>query len=372
MVELERKVIVSRHKHIHITFTWVQLILLELLVPMLRRAWKPIAATAAIGGPTYYFYNQYAQPTFKIPVRSTGPDGKREMTTRTIPILPLKIIEERINQNATSMSYSSPEGTSWNYSTASLSSNDPIEDANATQIVRRDESDPSAPGDYLFFAVMDGHSGTHTSHLLSKVLIKAVALEIFRLSNPSDETKAAPGVLSTASRLIWGGTNNLTLPTQTKRRLPTTDPKFVSNAIAEAYERLDHELINAPLHILAKGIDEESKKNKTIPDLSHHPLALTSMHPAVSGSCAIMAIFDTVKHDLYVACTGDSRAVAGVWEPSEDGKGQWRVEVLSEDQTGRNPNEAERYPSNFTFHEAYLTLSLIEYAQNTLQMNLIM
>lgn len=56
-----------------------------------------------------------------------------------------------------------------------------------------------------------------------------------------------------------------------------------------------------------------------------------------------MAVFDTAHRDLYVACTGDSRAVAGVWEKSPDGKGQWRVEVLSEDQTGRNPNELKRY-----------------------------
>jgi len=338
---------------------------------MLRRAWKPIAATAAAGGAVYYFAYRNSQPTFKIPVRSTGPDGKRTMTTRTIPILSLKTIEERINQNATSNSHTSPGGIDWNYSTASLASNDPIEDANATQIVRRDDSDPSAPGDYLFFAVMDGHSGPHTSRLLSKVLTKAVALEISRLSNPSDETKDTPGVLTSVSRLIRGGTHKSISPTQTTR---TTEPKSVSNAIVEAYERLDTELINAPLRILANNLDEESKKDKTIPDLSRHPLALTSMHPAVSGSCALMAIFDTANRDLYVACTGDSRAVAGVWEPSEDGKGQWRIEVLSEDQTGRNPNEAERYASNFTlsFSKLYLTSSHVESAQSTPQMNPIM
>lgn len=55
-----------------------------------------------------------------------------------------------------------------------------------------------------------------------------------------------------------------------------------------------------------------------------------------------MAVFDTAHRDLYVACTGDSRAVAGVWEKTADGQGQWRVEVLSEDQTGRNPNELKR------------------------------
>lgn len=55
-----------------------------------------------------------------------------------------------------------------------------------------------------------------------------------------------------------------------------------------------------------------------------------------------MALFDTAHENLYVACTGDSRAVAGVYEETEDGRGSWRVEVLSEDQTGRNPNELKR------------------------------
>lgn len=67
---------------------------------------------------------------------------------------------------------------------------------------------------------------------------------------------------------------------------------------------------------------------------------------AVKGSCALMAVLDTAHRDLYVACTGDSRAVAGIWEESANsGDGKWRVEVLSEDQTGRNPNELKRWAS---------------------------
>lgn len=61
------------------------------------------------------------------------------------------------------------------------------------------------------------------------------------------------------------------------------------------------------------------------------------------GSCALMALLDPSRRDLYVACTGDSRAVAGIWEENDDGTGAWRVEVLTEDQTGRNENEAKRW-----------------------------
>jgi pyruvate dehydrogenase phosphatase len=55
-----------------------------------------------------------------------------------------------------------------------------------------------------------------------------------------------------------------------------------------------------------------------------------------------MAVLDTAHQNLYVACTGDSRAVAGYWEETEPGKGIWRAEALSEDQTGRNPSELKR------------------------------
>jgi len=59
----------------------------------------------------------------------------------------------------------------------------------------------------------------------------------------------------------------------------------------------------------------------------------------------LLAMIDTAKDDLYVACTGDSRAVAGYWDTAEDGSGKWRVEVLTEDQTGRNPSELKRMQS---------------------------
>jgi pyruvate dehydrogenase phosphatase len=312
---------------------------------MLRRAWKPVATTVVLGVPAYYVYHAYSRPsTFDLPVRSRGADGKPEMTFRRFELLPLKTLEDRIHQNASAASHTSPEGIKWNHTTACLASNDPIEDANATQVVHRDDSDPSAPGDYLFFAVMDGHSGTHTSQLLSKILIKAVALELSSLSSPSSAVGSSSSVLKSAKNLLWGSKSSTSSPPSppSHQGPADADPERVSSAIAEAFTRLDHELTNAPLRILANSLDEESKKNKTVPDLSQHPLALASMLPALSGSCALMAVFDTAHRDLYVACTGDSRAVAGVWEPTIDGKGQWRIEVLSEDQTGRNPNEVQR------------------------------
>ncbi len=80
-----------------------------------------------------------------------------------------------------------------------------------------------------------------------------------------------------------------------------------------------------------------------------------------------MALLDLSRQDLYVACTGDSRAVAGIWEENEDGTGKWRVEVLTEDQTGRNPNEIQRCASWLMYAiNHFLTYVYPGYGQSTL------
>jgi len=67
-------------------------------------------------------------------------------------------------------------------------------------------------------------------------------------------------------------------------------------------------------------------------------LAAEILAPAISGSCALLAFYDSHKNILHVANTGDSRAVLG--HMSKPGK--WTATPLSEDQTGRNPQEAQR------------------------------
>ncbi|KAG6817862.1 hypothetical protein H0H87_001694 [Tephrocybe sp. NHM501043] len=307
---------------------------------MIRNAWKPVAAAVTVGGPAYVYWRSKSDhhETFNLPVKVKGADGRPEMSTRAIPLLPMSSLESRIREHATQNTHTSSGGPIWNYATAFLPSNDPIEDANAQQVVQRDASDPSAPGDYLFFTVMDGHGGRDTSQLLSRVLINAVALELSNLiKDPKVQTNT--GVLQRVYSLISSPSS------QPSQGPLDADPQRVSRAIEGAFTKLDTELVNAPIQILANNLNAEARKNKAIPDLSQHPMALPTMLPAISGSCALMAVFDTAHRDLYVACTGDSRAVAGVWEKTADGKGQWRVEVLSEDQTGRNPNELKRLQS---------------------------
>ncbi|KAJ7180347.1 phophatase 2C family protein [Mycena crocata] len=321
---------------------------------MLRRAWKPalVVSAPALG---YLYYTNREPTTFDLPVRVRGPDGKAAMSTRTLPLISMAAADARITENASAHTVTRP-GITWRHSTASVASNDPIEDATAHQVIRRDEGD----GDLLFFTVMDGHGGYYTSQLLSRVLINAVALELSALDAPAQP--ASSGLLNGVKIALWGppptpvdkadadihiqSTNYTESPAKA-----VADPRRVARAIQTAFTSLDAELLAAPVRVLATALDKDSS-NTQIPDLSKHPLALPSMLPALSGSCALLALLDTAHRNLYVACTGDSRAVAGVWEPDAEGKGRWRAEVLSEDQTGRNPAEAARMRSEHPPDEA--------------------
>ncbi|KAK2466049.1 hypothetical protein APHAL10511_001691 [Amanita phalloides] len=312
------------------------------MTPILRRSWFPVAAAICVGTPAYIYYRfwqERQQQTFTLAVKEKTVDGKMQRVERRFPLIPANEVEKRIRENSSFESHTRPSGLTWKHTTAFLASNDPIEDANSNQIIQRDDSDPSAPGDYLFFAVMDGHAGYHTSRLLSRVLIDAVVLELAQLTK-------APGPMG---RLDWIKSFIQSPSSQSSIML---SPERVTSSLQNAFTKLDTELLNAPLRVLANNIDQESRKNKAIPDLSKHPLALSTMLPSLSGSCAIMALFDTANRDLYVACTGDSRAVAGIWEPMGRDQGQWRIEVLSEDQTGRNLEEKKRMQSEHPPDEA--------------------
>ena len=226
--------------------------------------------TVLVGVPSYYYFYRRPQ-TFEVAVKSRGPDGKFEMVRHKVPLLSMDAVNSRLYANASSDSKLRPDGIRWNHTTASLASNDPIEDAHAHEIIARDDTDPSAPGDFLFFAVMDGHSGNKTSQLLSRVLINAVFLELSNLIG----SYRPPGFLDNL-KSTFSFRSSTTSP-------PDADANRVSSVIQGAFTKLDAELTNAPIRVLAANMDEESRKKNIIPDLSHHPLGLTSMLPAIMG-----------------------------------------------------------------------------------------
>ncbi|KAG8736214.1 hypothetical protein FRC10_009563 [Ceratobasidium sp. 414] len=320
---------------------------------LLRPALYAITA-AGIGYSGYWIYSNglgsrlTGGPSFDIRVRQRSADGRTTMTTKSISQLPDDQIEALLKANAKSESIVRPYGVTWRHSTASLNSNNPIEDANAQLILRQNPKEKGkaarglgGSGDLLFFAVMDGHAGPHTSRLLAKALIPAVALELSTLDKPSAEKggiestqRSTAGYLqATLSYLV----SLLPFSLTPFSNVPSEDPKYVQLAIQTAFANLDSEIVNAPIRVLEML---QAKAGSIKP--WEHPMAEASMLPALSGSCALLALIDTARRDLHVAVTGDSRAVAGYWEEDASGEGKWRVEVLTEDQTGRNINEYQR------------------------------
>lgn len=306
------------------------------------------AAVAGIGASGYWLYssrNTYGN-TFDIRIRQRSSDGRSSMVSKSILQLSDSEIEERLTENAKIESIARPNGVTWSHATASLNSNNPIEDANAQLILRQQLKDSNrgtsrlgAAGDLLFFAVMDGHAGPHTSRLLAKALIPAVALELSTLDRPSPERES---INQSSKRGYLGGVLSylqslVPFSHSSSAHTPSKDSKYVELAIQTAFANLDSEITNAPSRVLEMLQTKAESINPW-----EHPMAEASMLPALSGSCALLAVLDTAQRDLHVAVTGDSRAVAGYWDEDANGHGKWRVEVLTEDQTGRNINEYHR------------------------------
>jgi pyruvate dehydrogenase phosphatase len=70
--------------------------------------------------------------------------------------------------------------------------------------------------------------------------------------------------------------------------------------------------------------------------------AMAALDPATAGSCALLSIYDTARSTLRVACTGDSRAVLGRYDPAA---GEYTANPMSKDQTASNNLEQKRINS---------------------------
>ncbi|KAF9429920.1 hypothetical protein BGZ94_008959 [Podila epigama] len=180
------------------------------------------------------------------------------------------------------------------YSINQIPSNNPIEDDLSRHVIRTKDGSI----DKVFFGVYDGHGGWCCSQKVAQELAPSVAKELDKVKNPRD-------VMA------------------------------VMEAIETGFLNLDDKIVNQTV--------------KEVLAYPSRPLACSSLLPAIAGSCALMAYIDVQENDLYVACTGDSRAVLGVRVPAvatgkggkEDGHA-WKAVPLSFDQTGRNQWEVRR------------------------------
>ena len=251
-------------------------------------------------------------------------------------------------------------------------------------------------GDLCFFAVMDGHAGYATSTLLSQKLVAFVALELDKVFREKGEyaqmAKSKQAMPAKMWNYLFGGSDPALIPIGKTAAGPAEplsagldgDPEIVKRAIIKAFKGLDKEICNTPVELLkeyeislaaansainspaapSRVVTASSStgssttpplggQTRSLSNLAHSifPSSLTSgftqtqktayeaILPALSGSCALLTYVDSARGDLYVACTGDSRAIAGWWREKE---GRWEIEPLSVDQTGRNEAEVKR------------------------------
>lgn len=147
------------------------------------------------------------------------------------------------------------------------------------------------PGEkpWNYWSIMDGHAGRHTANYLQFALIPFLSSAL------------------------------LSLP-------ETSSPIEIENTIKESFLRIDKQIM-----------DSARTAANWFP--AANAVAIASLAPALSGSCALLAAFDPERSTLRVACTGDSRAVLGRWDPSSQ---SYTCIPLSEDQTGFNQKEVER------------------------------
>jgi pyruvate dehydrogenase phosphatase len=78
---------------------------------------------------------------------------------------------------------------------------------------------------------------------------------------------------------------------------------------------------------------------KAVASGADYESVMAAFDPATAGSCALLSIYDTARSTLRVACTGDSRAVLGRYDPAA---GKYTDKPMSKDQNGFNDLERKR------------------------------
>ncbi|ORX60829.1 protein serine/threonine phosphatase 2C [Piromyces finnis] len=208
-----------------------------------------------------------------------------------------------------------------------VNSNNPIEDQH-TQAYYKDK---------LIFGVYDGHSGTECGKVVASQLHNYIASTLEKTKLPK-----IPENLENDST------------TQNKRKIKIEERvRKMSEAIKKAFVNLDNDIVQGNIKFEADEIDESNEEDigkiYTSP-LNDEKIVKKQMMTALSGACALVAVVDNETDDLYVACTGDSRAVLGrkIKNPKCDENEYcdnefiYEAVPLSVDQTLRNELEVQR------------------------------
>lgn len=266
-----------------------------------RRALYGLASGLVLA--TAYMGHQYLMDPIALDSRGINTNsaaGGYDPFGRRVNIMNPERVSSRLREHEQSHFVERGRGV-LRYDMAQLPSNSPIEDDYSDRIVSvalSEASNPNASSDWMFWGLYDGHGGWTTSAKLREELINYVIRQL-------------DAGYSDAGKSIGEG----------QRRTPT--PETIDLAIKKGFLALDDEICIHSVNRLLKN-----------PQKGQSPETLA---PAVSGSCGLLAFYDTLSSTLRVAVTGDSRAVLG----SQSSSG-WTARSLSVDQTGSNQREADR------------------------------
>ncbi|XP_069113738.1 pyruvate dehydrogenase [acetyl-transferring]-phosphatase 1, mitochondrial-like [Argopecten irradians] len=202
-----------------------------------------------------------------------------------------------------------------------LPANNPIEDRDASAKLKN-----SKPGQYLF-GVFDGHGGDFCSQAVCERLYNYISVT---MSPPEvlDVVRKANYDISSLVDWLHGPQSVFTdvmenvykakLSKLASEILSLYEETTIKENLISAFNTLDHDLMS-----------------EAAPTTLNRELQFNSMHMAFQGACACVAMLDDT--DLYIANTGDCRAVLGVQH--EDG---WNALPLSQMHDAANPSEIRR------------------------------
>ncbi|CAG7848522.1 [Pyruvate dehydrogenase [acetyl-transferring]]-phosphatase 1, mitochondrial Short=PDP 1; AltName: Full=Phosphatase two C protein 5; AltName: Full=Protein phosphatase 2C homolog 5; Short=PP2C-5; AltName: Full=Protein phosphatase of PDH protein 1; AltName: Full=Pyruvate dehydrogenase complex phosphatase 1; Short=PDC phosphatase 1; Flags: Precursor [Serendipita indica DSM 11827] len=240
-----------------------------------------------------------------------------------VPYLPNATVEERVKVFSRTLFSPPPQLYDSDLSRdcikffgAQLNSNEPVEDMQPEAVVYTYKNSTRKP--LIVTAIADGHSGPYTSAKLSGNL---GLLTVLTLAREQGFKVDVPKVDITEA--------NIELPSAFKLHKEKT-----AGLLQKAWEAYDAYLVFHEPKQAAKTMSVDPQASQS----DQQALVL----PGYSGACALAAFVDTEEKEMWVACTGDCRAVAGYWDEKGDGTGTWRVDVLSEDQTAESPKEVAR------------------------------
>lgn len=267
-----------------------------------------VATSILLAGSYFTYYKNLRAISLESPFSTSAPFGlprsSAQQNKQPITMMTPLQVSARLRELEESYFVDRGKGVV-RYDVSQLPSNSPIEDDRSEKIVQvplltsdtTTKEHSSHSSDWMLWGVYDGHSGWTTSAKLRDALIAYVLAELDKAY-----------VKSTADSIY--------------RLVPSSEA--IDNAIQQGFLKLDNDIVNKSVERLLANPDKAG--------------AAEHIAPALSGSCGLLAFYDTYSQDLRVAVTGDSRAVLG----SMGDNGEWTACALSVDQTGSNSEEAAR------------------------------